>query len=59
MTRSGVAGSAKFAVPTATAVAVGTANFVDPTTALRVIDGIRDYMVRHGLARVADIAIPH
>ena len=43
----------------ATAVAVGTANFVDPTTALRVIDGIRDYMVRHGLARVADIAIPH
>ena len=43
----------------ATAVAVGTANFVDPTTALRVIDGIRDYMARHGLARVADIAIPH
>ena len=43
----------------ATAVAVGTANFVDPTTPLRVIDGIRDYMVRHGLSRVADVAIPH
>ena len=43
----------------ATAVAVGTANFTDPATALRVVDGIRDYMVRHGLAKVADIAIPH
>ena len=43
----------------ATAVAVGTANFVDPTTALRVIDGIRDYMARHGFSRVSDIAIPH
>ena len=43
----------------ATAVAVGTANFTDPATALRVVDGIRDYMVRHGLAKVSDIAIPH
>ena len=43
----------------ATAVAVGTANFTDPATALRVVDGIRDYMERHGLAKVADIAIPH
>ena len=43
----------------ATAVAVGTANFADPATPLRVVDGIRDYMARHGLAKVADIAIPH
>ena len=42
----------------ATAVAVGTANFADPATPLRVIDGIRDYMARHNLARVSDIAIP-
>ena len=42
----------------ATAVAVGTANFVDPLTAPRVVRGIRDYMARHGLRRVADIAIP-
>ena len=41
----------------ATAVAVGTATFVDPLTAPRVVRGIRDYMVRHGLRRVADIAI--
>ena len=42
----------------ATAVAVGTANFADPATPLRVIDGIRDYMARHNLAHVSDIAIP-
>jgi len=42
----------------ATAVAVGTANFADPATPLRVVDGIRDYMARHGLARVSDVAIP-
>ena len=42
----------------ATAVAVGTANFVDPETPLRVLDGIRDYMVRHGFRRVSDIALP-
>ena len=42
----------------ATAVAVGTANFADPATPLRVVDGIRDYMARHGLARVSDIAVP-
>ena len=42
----------------AIAVAVGTANFADPATPLRVVDGIRGYMERHGFARVSDIAIP-
>lgn len=42
----------------ATAVAVGTASFVDPLAAPRVVRGIRDYMVRHGLRRVADVAVP-
>lgn len=39
----------------ADAVAVGSANFTDPTTALRVIEAIRAYLVRHGRARVEDI----
>ena len=43
----------------ATAVAVGTANFADPATAPRVVDGIRAYMARHGFSRVSEIAIPH
>ena len=41
----------------ATAVAVGTANFIDPTTPLRVIDGIGEYMRAHGIENVADIRI--
>ena len=42
----------------ATAVAVGTANFVDPSTPLAVLYGIESYMLRHGFGRVAEIAIP-
>lgn len=45
----------EFLIAGATAVSVGTANFIDPTTPLRVIDGIRDYLVRHGLASVRDL----
>lgn len=41
----------------ASAVAVGTANFIDPTTPLRVIDGIADYMRRPGIETVAGIGI--
>jgi dihydroorotate dehydrogenase (NAD+) catalytic subunit len=40
----------EFMVAGASAVAVGTANFVDPSTVNRVIDGIEDYLVRKGHA---------
>lgn len=43
----------EFLIAGATAVAVGTANFIDPLTPLRVIDGIRDYLVRHQMDSVA------
>jgi dihydroorotate dehydrogenase (NAD+) catalytic subunit len=36
----------------ARAVAVGTATFTDPGTALRVVQGISDYLTRHNLASV-------
>ncbi len=49
----------EFLAAGATAVAVGTANFIDPTTPFRVIEGIEDYMMRHNMERVAEIAIPH
>jgi dihydroorotate dehydrogenase (NAD+) catalytic subunit len=45
----------EFLVAGATAVAVGTANFADPTTALRVIAGIEEYLVRHGMADVREL----
>jgi len=43
----------EFLIAGAAAVAVGTANFIDPATSLRVIDGIADYLRRHGLPSVA------
>lgn len=39
----------------ATAVAVGTANFIDPTTPFRVIDGIAAYLKRHDMASVKNL----
>lgn len=45
----------EFMVAGATAVAVGTANFVDPSTVDRVIDGIESYLVRKGHSSVGDI----
>ncbi|WP_372846318.1 dihydroorotate dehydrogenase [Pontiella sp.] len=45
----------EFLIAGATAVAVGTANFVDPTTPLRVIEGIERYLIEKGHTSVADI----
>ena len=45
----------EFLLAGATAVAVGTANFVDPTATERVIDGLAEYCHRHGVARVSDL----
>lgn len=39
----------EFILAGATMVAVGTANFVNPYTTVEVIDGIEDYMKRHGV----------
>lgn len=45
----------EFLIAGASAVAVGTATFTEPTTALQVIDGIRDYLQRSGFERVSQI----
>lgn len=47
--------AAEFLLAGATAVAVGTANFVDPTATVRVVDGLTEYCRRHGVRRVADL----
>ena len=39
----------------ATAIQIGTANFVDPTTTIQVRDGINQWLDRHGVASVSDI----
>ncbi|MBR1485612.1 MAG: dihydroorotate dehydrogenase [Prevotella sp.] len=39
----------------ATAIEIGTANFIDPTVTMKVRDGINDWLDRHGVASVSDI----
>src|SRR5437868_7000811 len=45
----------EFMVAGATAVQVGTANFVDPFIWPKLLDGMQDYLERHGVARIADL----
>ena len=45
----------EFMIAGATAVAVGTANFTDPSTAIRVIDGIETYLAEKGHGSVTDM----
>jgi dihydroorotate dehydrogenase (NAD+) catalytic subunit len=45
----------EFLLAGAAAVQVGTANFVDPTATVRVIDGIAEYCANESVTRVADL----
>jgi dihydroorotate dehydrogenase (NAD+) catalytic subunit len=45
----------EFLIAGATAVQVGTANFVDPFIWTKLTDGLSSYMDRHDIARVGDI----
>ncbi len=45
----------KFLLCGATAVQVGTANYLDPEVAGRIADGICEYASEHGFPRVADL----
>jgi len=45
----------EFLLAGATAVAVGTANFVNPCAALEVVEGIADYCTRNGFSDVREL----
>ena len=45
----------EFMIAGATAVQVGTANFVDPFIWSKLLDGIREYLRHHGIGRLADL----
>jgi dihydroorotate dehydrogenase (NAD+) catalytic subunit len=45
----------EFMIAGARAVAVGTANFSDPTVSLDVIEGISEYLTRHGMSSVDEL----
>ena len=49
----------EFMIAGATAVQVGTANFVDPFIWNGLRDGLRAYMQRHDLARISDLTGTH
>jgi dihydroorotate dehydrogenase (NAD+) catalytic subunit len=45
----------EFMIAGATAVAVGTANFYEPQTAVQVIAGIAEYLKRHRIDNIAEL----
>ncbi len=45
----------EFLLAGASAVEIGTANFLDPSITVKVADGINEYLDRHGFASVSDI----
>jgi dihydroorotate dehydrogenase (NAD+) catalytic subunit len=45
----------EFMLAGATAVQIGTQNFVDPFVWTKVLDGLKDYMARHQIARISDL----
>ena len=45
----------EFIMAGASAVQIGTANFVDPTVTVQVVDGLASYCRRHGVERITDL----
>ncbi|MGI6231882.1 MAG: dihydroorotate dehydrogenase [Prevotella sp.] len=45
----------EFLMAGATAVQVGTANFIDPTVTVKIIDGLANWLERHGCSSVQEI----
>lgn len=45
----------EFILAGATAVQVGTYNFIDPAASVKIVEGIHDYLERHHIASVNDI----
>lgn len=45
----------EFLMAGATAIEIGTANFIDPTTTIRVIDGMNEWLDNHGVKDVHEI----
>ena len=45
----------EFLLAGASAIEVGTYNFVDPTATVKIVDGIEDYMRCHGFSSVNDL----
>lgn len=45
----------EFMLAGASAIQIGTANFIDPTVSIKVVDGINEYLDRHGFQSITEI----
>lgn len=45
----------EFMLAGASAIQIGTANFIDPTITVKVVDGIKDYLVRHNMSAASEL----
>lgn len=45
----------EFLLAGATAIQIGTANYIDPSISLKVLEGIEEYMNRHGFGAVTEL----
>ncbi len=52
---SNAADAIEFMMAGATAIQIGTANFLDPTVTIKVRDGINEWLDRHGCSSVSEI----
>ncbi len=52
---STAADALEFLMAGAKAIQVGTANFIDPSVTMKIIDGLEDYCNRHGVKDINDI----
>jgi dihydroorotate dehydrogenase (NAD+) catalytic subunit len=43
----------EFIIAGASAVQVGTANFYDPSASMKIVDGLAEYCLRHGLENIS------
>lgn len=52
---SNAADAIEFLLAGASAIQIGTANFIDPTTSIKVINGINEYLDRHHINNVTEL----
>lgn len=45
----------EFLLAGASAIQIGTANFIDPSVTMKIVDGIEDYLNRHRISAVKDL----
>ena len=45
----------EFILAGATALQIGTANFIDPQVSVKIVEGIKEYMIRHRVSDINDL----